>query len=182
MQDQGKRLLIAVALALGVMLVWTTMSPKEEPKPTTGSGQVGPKPATPQVGVASTGSASAATPVAGTAAAPAPAEEAPRPPEAPITLSFDNLVATFSNYCGGLKTWKLTDERYVHDATHGFLLPEKSLMTTTDGTGKRVPVAAEQLARLPDCGAFEVNFASSTFVVPRHAVWRGEQLSKTAVR
>jgi YidC/Oxa1 family membrane protein insertase len=158
------------------------MSPKEEPKPTTGSGQVGPKPATPQVGVASTGP-TAAAPVPGTPASASPAaEDVPRPPEVPLTLAFDNLVATFSNYCGGLKSWRLTDKRYAHDATQGFLLPEKSLMTTTDGAGKRVAVSAEQLAKLPDCGAFDVNFASSTFVVPRHAVWQGEQRSKTEVR
>jgi len=37
---------------------------------------------------------------------------------------------------------------------------------------------------LPDCGAFEVNFASatSTFFVPRHPVWKGEQISATEVR
>src|SRR4051812_47720766 len=139
MQDQGKRLLIAVALALGVMLIWTTMSPKEEPKPTTGSGQLGPKPATPQVGVAAgpTGSAAPSTP--GTPAAPAtaaPAEDTPRPAEAPITLTFPNMVATFSNYCGGLKSWQLTDQRYSHDASKGYLLPEKSLMTVTDAAGK----------------------------------------------
>ena len=37
-----------------------------------------------------------------------------------------------------------------------------------------MPLTAEQIARLPDCGAFEVNFVSSTYVVPWHAVWRGD--------
>jgi YidC/Oxa1 family membrane protein insertase len=181
MQDQGKRLLIAVALALGVMLIWTTMSPKEEPKPTTGSGQLGPKPATPQVGVAAGAAAAPGAPA--TPATAAPATDAPRPAEAPITLTFPNMVATFSNYCGGLKSWQLTDQRYSHDASKGYLLPEKSLMTVTDAAGKRVPPTPDQLAKLPDCGAFEVNFASpSTYFVPAHAVWRGEQLSKTQVR
>jgi YidC/Oxa1 family membrane protein insertase len=41
MQDQGKRLLLAVALALGVMMIWQVMFPGEKPKPkpaTDGSG------------------------------------------------------------------------------------------------------------------------------------------------
>jgi hypothetical protein len=45
MQDQGKRLLLAVALALGVFLVWSLFAKQDEPvKPaqtashTTGSG------------------------------------------------------------------------------------------------------------------------------------------------
>jgi YidC/Oxa1 family membrane protein insertase len=196
MQDQGKRLLIAVALALGVMLVWNMVFPKDEPPPTPAAGsQVAPpKPATPQVGVATpdapaapaaaTGSGTSA--VAATPSVPAPSaapvEELPRPPEVPITLAFDNLVATFSSYCGGLKSWRLTDKRYAHDATQGWLLPERSLMTLADPDGKPVPVPAAQLANLPDCGAFDVNFASSAFVVPRHAVWTGEQTSRTEVR
>jgi hypothetical protein len=31
MQDQGKRLLVAVALALGVLLVWNMFAHKDEP-------------------------------------------------------------------------------------------------------------------------------------------------------
>jgi YidC/Oxa1 family membrane protein insertase len=192
MQDQGKRLMLAVALALGVMLAWNALSPKEEPPPIKpDAAQTAPKPATPQVGVA-TGSAAGA-PVAGSPAASAeaptagspaakPAEELPRPPEALLTLTFDNAIATFSSYCGGLKSWQLTDKRYEHDATRGWLLPEKSLMTMEGADGKSVPVPAEKLAKLPVCGAFDVNFASSTVVVPPNAVWRGEQVSKTEVR
>ena len=193
MQDQGKRLLIAVALALGVMLVWNKMFPKDEPPPpaATGSQATGPKPATPQVGVAS-GSAAAQTQPAGLGSgtpAPGPAataakasEQLPRPPEEKLTLSFANVVATFSNYCGGLAAWQLTDKRYEHDATRGWLLPERSLMKMTDPNGKLVPVPSSQLVNLPDCGAFDVNFASSTFVVPRHAVWKGEKLGSAEVR
>jgi hypothetical protein len=47
-----------------------------------------------------------------------------------------------------------------------------------DGTGKSVPVPAAQLAGLPACGAFDLNFASSTYVVPRNAGWTGEQVGK----
>ena len=148
MQDQGKRLLLAVALALGVMLVWNMVFHKDEPPlPPTGSGsQVAPKPATPQVGVASGGSPTPAA-AAGSggssvpAVAPAvqPVEELPRPPEKPLDLAFDNVVATFSSYCGGLKSWRLTDKRYANDPTKGLLLPDRSLMTMTNPEGKPVP-------------------------------------------
>jgi len=193
MQDQGRRLLIAVVLAFGVLFLWGKLFPKEEPPPTSGSGsQVLPKPAVPEVGVAAGGSAATApapTPGAtapGSPGSPAPAvqpvEDKPRPPEKPLELAFDNVVATFSSYCGGLKSWRLTDKRYERDATRGEILPVRSQMTVTDPSGNHVPAPAEQLANLPDCGAFDVNFASSTYVVPRHAVWKEEQLGKAEVR
>lgn len=192
MQDQGKRLLIAVALALGVMLVWNSVFHKDAPPPTTASNQAPPKPVTPQVGVAAGGSAApnqpaptgsgTPAPLAAPAVAANPVEELPRPPEEKLTLSFDNVEATFSSYCGGLTAWRLMDKRYAHDATKGELLPTRSQMTMTDPSGARVPVPAAELVNLPDCGAFDVNFASSTFVIPRHAVWKGEQISKTEVR
>jgi YidC/Oxa1 family membrane protein insertase len=185
MQDQGKRLLLAVALALGVFLVWNMFAPQEPPKPPPPAQQA-PKPATPDVGVAAGGSAAEAAPGAAAAgaasASAAPVVEEPRPPEALLTLPFDNVVATFSSHCGGLKSWQLIDKRYAHDATRGWLLPEPSLMTMADGTGKSVPVPAAQLAGLPACGAFDLNFASSTYVVPRNAVWTGEQVGKNEVR
>jgi len=188
MQDQGKRLLIAVALALGVMLVWNTVFHKDEPPPptTAGSQVVPPKPVTPQVGVAAGGSGVTQPAATGSgtpsSAGPAPAvtaspvEELPRPPEEKLTLSFDNVVATFSSYCGGLTAWQLTDKRYARDATKGELLPARSQMTMTDPSGAQVPVPAAELVNLPECGAFDVNFASSTFVIPRHAVWKGERI------
>jgi len=205
MQDQGRRLLIAVALALGVLFLWGRLVPKEEPPPASGSGsQVVPKPSLPAVGVPAGVSAApaaaltagsgapapAAAPTAGSGApapaSPAPAgqpvAEVPRPPEQTIALPFENFVATFSSYCGGLTSWQLTDKRYEHDETRGQLLPVRTKMTILDPSGKVVSVPAAELTDLPDCGAFDVNFASSTFVIPRHAVWKGEQRGKTEVR
>ncbi|HEX8110320.1 MAG TPA: membrane protein insertase YidC, partial [Kofleriaceae bacterium] len=173
MQDQGKRLLLAVALALGVFLVWSMFAKQDEPaKPaqtasqTTGSGPApapGQLPAVPQIG----------PPDGSPGAPPAPAEGAT------ISLPFDRFVATFSSACGGLTSWKLTDERYQRDTTRGELLPARSQMTAD---GKPVPPA--QLANLPACGAFDVNFvtATSSYFVPRSAVWKGEKVSPTEVR
>jgi YidC/Oxa1 family membrane protein insertase len=178
MQDQGKRLLLAVLLAGGVFLVWTLLAKPDEPvKPAqTASQPAGSAAATapgqlaavPQVGA----------PEASPGAQPAAAEGAT------ISLPFDRFVATFSSACGGLTSWQLTDERYRRDTTRGELLPARSRMTAVDDSGKAVPVPAAQLANLPACGAFDVNFvtATSSYFVPRSAVWKGEKVSPTEVR
>jgi YidC/Oxa1 family membrane protein insertase len=158
MQDQGKRLLLAVALALGVMLVWQMVfSKKEEPKPDAGS--------------ASGGSAVAApvappTPVGISIEPMAPGThattmaEAPRGPEQKIAITFkDKFTATFSSYGGALVSWKLADGRYERDDTKGELLPGR------DHTG-----------------AFLVDFAKSTYVLPKNPEWKGTKVSDTEVR
>jgi len=168
MQDQGKRLLITVALALGVMLVWTSLSKKDEPPATTSSAGMptAPSPVVPEVGPAG-----------------GPAPVVPRAKVPPLVLTFGNLEAQFSSACGGLTSWRLTDQRYGRDETRGSILPDRSLMTKTDAAGKRVQVSPAELVGLPDCGAFEVNFTrASTFTVPRGAVWKEEKLSATEVR
>jgi hypothetical protein len=47
MQDQGKRLLIAVALALGVLFAWNAIFHKEEPPPPDKAGSAATKSAEP---------------------------------------------------------------------------------------------------------------------------------------
>jgi len=176
MQEQGKRLLLAVGLALGVLLIWTTFfqSKEEPPKPKAEAGSG-------TAGQAQPAAVAGVVPIGRPAGAPA---EAPAPPaEPPITLAFDRFVATFSSACGGLTSWQLTDKRYERDATKGELLPTRAQMTQIDGSGKRVPVPDADLAKLPGCGAFDVNFVSgSTYFVPEHAVWKGEKVSPTEVR
>lgn len=145
MENQGKRLLVAVALALGVMLLWNVVFPpdKKAPPPKDENAPALVKP-TSTVGI------STATPPA----------EAPAPgPEATIKLSFPRFTATFSDRIGGLVSWKLADERFEKDQTHGELLPS-----------------------IPGTGAFQVDFAKSTYVLPKNLVWKGEQLSDTQVR
>ena len=60
MQDQGKRLLLAVALALGVLFLWNTLTQKDEPPKDQASGEKAPPPGSPQVGA----TGSSAQPVA----------------------------------------------------------------------------------------------------------------------
>ena len=137
MQDQGKRLLLAVALALGVMLVWNMMfsPPKEPTKPTPapqGSGDVLVAPSSP----AATPTHSATPARARRRAAPS----APRGEEQTIALRVpDSSTATFSSYGGAWPSWQLTDKRYERDKTKGELHPGD--------------------CREPDTGAFAVNFA-----------------------
>ena len=152
MEGQGKRLLIAVVLALGVMLVWNmAFSPKKDDKPATqGSGSAGValiKP-TSQVGVSLDPST--------TPSAPTPT---PRGPAETIVLTFPNVTATFSSSTGGLVSWKLADPRFQKDQTKGELLPEA-----------------------PETGALSVNFAKSTFVLPPSTEWKGTKVSDREVR
>ena len=168
MQDQGKQILLAVVLIVGVFLAWNAIFHKDEPPP----GATTPATSAKQSPAAASAGPSGIAHVG-------PAESGP-PGEAPaaaetIQLAFPRFVATFSSACGGLSSWKLTDKRYEHDATGGELL---SIHVKTKAGGASMP------ADLPACGAFDVNFvtASSTHVVPRRAIWKGEKVSPTEVR
>lgn len=166
MQDQGKRLLLAVALALGVMLVWNMVfSPKDEatdkPVPAQGSGEVLVAPTSPVADP--TPAVTPPTPGAPPAAAPAVAP--PRGEEQPITLSFPKFEATFSNYGGKLTSFKLTDKR--------FKIERKGYTPHPDG---------ELLPLQPETGALGVNFTkASTFTLPANAEWQGQKRSDTEV-
>jgi YidC/Oxa1 family membrane protein insertase len=153
MQDQAKRLLLAVGLALLVMVAWSRFfSPPPPPPPaakdaraTGGSGAVvdaGPKAQKSTVG----------TLVDGTTPAAAPAEAEQR-----ITLEFPALTAVFSSRDAALVSWKLEDAKYLRDPYHGEIVA-------------------------PGPGLLLVNFARSTFAVPAGATWRGERVSDAQVR
>lgn len=144
MENQGKRLLVAVALALGVMLLWNVVFPpdKKAPPPPEDVAATLVKP-TSTVGISTE--------------APPPA--APEPgPENTITLTYPGFTATFSDRIGGLVSWKLADDRFEKDQTNGELLPS-----------------------IQNTGAFQVDFAKSTYVLPKNLVWQGNQLSDTQV-
>jgi YidC/Oxa1 family membrane protein insertase len=113
MQDQGKRLLVAVALALVVMLVWTQFVKKpESPKPKEGSGA--------QVTVTS-------KPLVtdGSLCSHSKVE----------TFRYPMLVAQLSSCGGTLVGWLLADPRYVEDATHGELVRTGPSPATPDELG-----------------------------------------------
>ena len=156
MEGQGKRLLLAVALALGVMLVWNMVFPSKKadvkkPVPAAGSGT------TP--GSSAARIATSLVCKAPAASAPAKASAAEAPPEDVLTLTFPKFTATFTSDGGALKSWQLTDPRFGKDATKG------QLMST-----------------LPRRGAFYVNFKQgSTYCIPDGATWKGTKVSDTVV-
>ncbi len=155
MQDQGRRLLIAVALALGVMFTWNQFfSPTDEKKEdsaqtqgSSGSG-TGVTPGVPAGATVQGNVGQPANPV--TASAPV----AQRGPEQLETFEFPGVHATFSNHGGVLKSWHLMDKRYDRDKFKGELLPVK-----------QAP------------GAFAVSFPGSTYDVPAQAEWVGKRVS-----
>lgn len=142
MQEQGKRLLLAVTLALGVLLAWQYLfAPKEPPKKPVATGQ---------------GSGSAAQPST-PGNAPVVGEVKTCGPDQTISLSYPTANVAFCSYGGVLKSWHLTDKRYEHDKSKGELIPQQSP------------------------GAFVVNFADSTYVLPAQTEWKGEKKSDTQV-
>ncbi|MGN6107998.1 MAG: membrane protein insertase YidC, partial [Kofleriaceae bacterium] len=115
METQGKRLLLAVALAFAVILGWNLLFPAAKKEP----------PAKPPVAGETAGSATAppAAPPMGMPTAEAPSAAAAQQPAQQIVLSFPGKFdATFSSRGGTLVSWKLADKRFERDATKGELL------------------------------------------------------------
>jgi YidC/Oxa1 family membrane protein insertase len=163
MENQGKRLLLAVGLALLVILGWNLIFPTEKPEPTTpapGSAQVVP-PSAPGVAPAPSAPGVAPAPVAPTPEKPEVAL-APRPKAEETTLSFPGrITATFTSHGGALQQWKLADPRFEHDDTKGKLLPEAD--------------------KHPDTGAFLVCLLDSECDLGRPPVWTLKQTTDTTV-
>lgn len=112
MEGQGKRLMIAVVLALGVYVLWTMLfPPSKKPDQPPGSGSAV---ATTQVVARS-----------GVCYAPATGDP-PVHDGGTVSLPFPgHLTATFSKWGGTLVSWKLADTRYLKDPMKGELMPPK---------------------------------------------------------
>ncbi|MBT8494905.1 MAG: membrane protein insertase YidC [Deltaproteobacteria bacterium] len=159
METDGKRLLLAVGLAMGLMLVWNLLfppDPAEKSKPESDSSEETaeggdseaesdkPKPADGNKAESDEGNGET---------------KVVRGPEKTVTLASDGVVAEFSSYGGVLKSWKLMDERF---RVKGQPL---DLVRTTPEEG------------LP----FATSFAGSTFSIPEAAEWQLEQKSEREV-
>ncbi len=179
MEDQGKRLLLAVAIAFGIMMLWTMLFPADKPKPpekkpeaAAAATQPGAAPAATQPGVAPAatqpGAAPAATqpgaePVPGQPQPPAVAGAAPPPPVVKcgpgqeLVVTSEDVKATFSSCGGALKSWQLL------------------------GNQLHVPgdeSTPDDLVKTADQGLypFAVRFAEgSTFMIPEGAEWTGQK-------
>ena len=147
MEGQGKRLLLAVALAFGVILLWNTIFPsKDDPKPAPMAGSGTPAAVVPSAIVPVTSGVCEPTSLEG-----APTVEVPRVVETRTSMKFPGKVsATFSTYGGSLIGWQLADERFEKDHTKGEFLPS-----------------------LPDTGAFQIGFwRGSTRCLPKLTEWQ----------
>ncbi|HUS65009.1 MAG TPA: membrane protein insertase YidC [Kofleriaceae bacterium] len=159
MEDQGKRLLIAVAVAFAIMMAWQLLFPGEKPeKKPEEQRPVATEPAAAGAGGAAAGAGTAAgtgePATAGEAAAPA---SAPRGPEQTFTFDFDAVSATFTSYGGALSSWKLLGDQFHVPGDES--TPDDLVRLRTGET------------RL-----FSVRFADgSTFPMPADAEWKGEK-------
>ncbi|HLL25695.1 MAG TPA: membrane protein insertase YidC, partial [Kofleriaceae bacterium] len=156
MENQGKRLLLAVGLALVVItafqLIWKTEEPDKKATTTAGS---------------------ANTPVVKAAAPPiATMPDAPKGAESTIVLDFPGRVkATFSNYGGALVSWRLADAKYAKDVStqrKGELLPGRP------GTG----AFYVDFRRLPT----PANPQASDHALPAAVEWTGTKVTDTQVK
>tara|TARA_R110002073_G_scaffold74100_5_gene181167 strand:- start:2180 stop:4030 length:1851 start_codon:yes stop_codon:yes gene_type:complete len=172
MEDQGKRLMLAVGIAFGIMLIWTTVFPPEKPKKKSEKEVAAETETAPSAISArnrgdapSTNAPSADVApgeVAPAAPAQVPAEVAPRGPEQFFDFHTDEVHARFSSYGGALSKYELKQKRL------------RNLKTKQPENMVRVQDEAYRNLR--------VWFEDSTFNVPRTAEWTGEKLSETELR
>lgn len=111
MQDQGKRLILAVALALGILLLWNILFPsKDSPKKPDVTEEQTPIQRQSPVGIPD---GAEMPPVAAESAEPAP-----------LVIETPHVVVAFSARGGRLASWQLTDEKYERDFSRGELVDE----------------------------------------------------------
>lgn len=117
MENQGKRLILAIALALGILLLWQYLFPPEKPKPK------------PEVSTDETAQVErqVESPVGVPAGATAPPVATDQPAEEVIRFEFDRFDAEFSNVGARLVSWKLTDPKWEGDWTKGEMVPSREL-------------------------------------------------------
>lgn len=196
MEDQGKRLLLAVALAFGIMLLWQVLFPPEAPEK---------KPEQPDDTVVETEEQPDRTPVPGPGEAPTPdgtvdladdddddgvqpdgvtPDGSPDGPtksdvdkelaacqaldaEQPIVFDFGQFRAEFSHCGGTLASWQLKGNRFYEYQD-----------------GKRVAMDLMRTGQIPDKRSFAVSFknADKGTVIGwnPHATWKVVPDSRTS--
>jgi len=148
METDGKRLLLAVAAAMGLMLVWNLLFPPEpKEKAETGAD-------TTEVGKDGGKDAAADRPAESESEA-GTTEPTVKGAEVTYELAFPNLKAVFSSYGGVVKSWTLEDSR--------FHVGDKQLDLVRGMGDEGYP--------------FATSFAGSTFEVPDDSEWQGEKVS-----
>lgn len=163
MDDLGKRLLLAVVVAFGIMMAWNALfSPKQQPEEkspataestdTAGTGTAKRDGLQPDLREPSL--ASADKQVQG----PAAPVEVARGEEQLITLEFPNFKATFSSYGGTLHSWLLLGDKFKLDD--------------------------QQMDMVRPSGSEDVPFFGTRFVEmkwPEKTEWKGRKVNDTTV-
>jgi YidC/Oxa1 family membrane protein insertase len=133
-----KRLLVAVALSIGILVLWSRFFSPSHPTPT-------PTPSPSAETVVSktaydggTGAAAASLPTAPAAAAvaQAPAVADARPAEELVTLESPDATFVFSSYGAALRQLKLKDRQFLRDRTR----PDSGMQIVTTSTEETAPL------------------------------------------
>ncbi len=134
MEDQGKRLLLAVVVAFGIMMVWTMLFPpkktekkQETPEVAETSDQASDggvaKAQQPAEKTGESGAAESPTDQDGKEAPAPPAvtepEVTPRAEEQLVRFEFKHFNAEISTYSGALKSWELLGKKFRDRDFHG---------------------------------------------------------------
>ncbi|MCP4445879.1 MAG: membrane protein insertase YidC [Myxococcales bacterium] len=170
MEDQGKRLMLAVGIAFGIMLLWTTLFPPEKPPKKIPEKEVAEQVEGKQTaasarsrGDAQRGSASSGSATTGEVPVEAtPVKTLPRGEEQIFEFESGTVRARFSSYGGALTSYELMVPRLRNHKTN----------------------TPENLVRVDDEAYrnLRVWFEDSTFNIPRDAEWLGEKRSDTEMR
>ncbi len=132
MEGQGKRLILAVALALGIVILWNLLFPGSKPKPKPQVDESAEKEdIESQVGRARDAKGPELAPPAGEPTL--------------TTREYGNVVVTFSDIDGKLVSWRLTDAKYERDWSKGEMIadPERgSFLVNFIGSDFVLPAGA----------------------------------------
>ncbi len=156
MEDQGKRLMLAVVVALAIMLAWNFLFPTEKPEPQ----QADQRPPAAETGPAGQSGPATAPGTRPGETAPGAATPRERGPEQIFVLEENGVRAEFTSWGGGLRAWKLLGDQF-HEPGR--------------------PDVPEDLVRLadPQRRSFAVGFSDgSTHAIPPGTEWHGEKKSE----
>ncbi len=160
MEDQGKRLMLAVGIAFGIMLAWNALFPPEEVK----------KEEKQEVASESAESAKKEVSASQPASPSEPVADVPqveRGPEQFFELEFALVRVRFSSYGASLDSYELLLPRLEDRKKKQ---PENLVRAKMDVEGSR---AYRNL---------RVSFPESTFDIPPDAEWKGEKLGEKQLR
>ena len=186
MEDQGKRLLLAVAIAFGIMLVWTMLFPPEQPekKPEVsetrggdgGVEQPGDSPGKAGAGkvAGESGDQTAAPSGDKKPVVEAPTEQVRGEATTVVFGKFDQFKAVLSTHSGALVSWELLGEKY--EDREGGLGKQIDLVPT--GNDERFPTDDLEV----DPYALVVGFdEASDLQIPPQSEWTIERQTDTEV-